>query len=372
MQKSIELTARKIVQSGKTFYISSMPAKTLIACSKVAIWKAGQGPEGQGYQREPLISRHRRFSRFLQGKLAVKEPILPTSIFLNSRSKLKFTLEGDGWGRLTIPVEALPLWAVDGQHRKLGFDYAINYGGLKQFEDFELPVVIAEGLDVSEEMLQFYVINTEAKKVRTDLAHRLLLQQAKDPDVKLRMVEEGKDWLLAATSISHELNMRKDSPWFGRIQTPNNASSGLEIAKEVSFSTSLKPLVDGDTFPANQSEDVIVELLVRYWNGWRSLLPDAFNDASEYVIQKTPGLFALHQIAPTVFDIARADGHGLSQQAVETIIRHITEDSDVGGSVFWEKDNEEGASQYGSMKAFRILANRLKSALPQLRAAVAI
>jgi len=91
----------------------------------------------------------------------------------------------------------------------------------------------------------------------------------------------------------------------------------------------------------------------------RENLPEAFERPAEHVIQKTPGVFSLHALAPQVIDEVKSSGRPLVSDEIE----HMIESWRSLGSAYWAVDNPRGAAQYGSMKGFSRLADELKSVL---------
>ncbi|MSQ11181.1 MAG: hypothetical protein EXR48_00535 [Dehalococcoidia bacterium] len=110
----------------------------------------------------------------------------------------------------------------------------------------------------------------------------------------------------------------------------------------------------------DQAADVIANALTAYWRAIRSVVPDAFGEPNKYVIQKTPGLFALHwvlrdHLLPTMF--------AAHIQWTEDEFRKLLEYSPEScNAEFWDAE-EDRAAAYGSMKGFRQLANELIDSL---------
>lgn len=363
---TLKIRALRLEQSGNTLYVTRMRAGDIVRISHVDYWVPGKPDNKQGYQREPRQSRLRRTAKFLMGKL-YPTTLLPTAVVLNARGRLHFENEKDGVGTLTLR-ENEKLWIVDGQHRIGGFKHALEEMEAVQFEDFQLPVVITEKLEKYDEMLQFYVINTEQKPIRTDLANRLLQQQAGKTEGFTRILEQGSEWKVRATAVTDRLNANANSVWYNRIQAPNQKKNANHVVKEISFTTSLKPIVSGAFLLAKLHVDQTAELLARYWTALADLVPEAFEDVDQYVIQKTPGVFSLHSVFPLVFELARSRGGNATQASFLEVIRPMIEAE--GGAEFWLSENDDGASQFGSMKGFRILAHRLESHLPKLDVAI--
>ncbi len=365
--------AIRFLQNGRVFYVAAIPAAKLVKLARVDVWDPNRPNEG--YQRAPSQARKRAIGRYIMGK----DALLPVGGLLNARPKgnetddgsygsvLKFepTMEsGDiAMGELSIPDSAEPLFIVDMQHRLGGFEWALTQEGGEIIADFPLVVTIADGLSKLEEVDQFDLINTEQKKVRTDLARRLKSIQAGDADRRLRLDERGKLWEAKGPVIADILN-RRDGVWQRRILPPNKTKRDMPtmIVRETSFVSSLKPILQTPYFVV-QPEQQAAELIGQYWEAIKHVFPEAFRFPDNYVIQKTPGVYSLHELAPEIFELARGKGNVSEEQIYEVVMSFSEID---GGSEFWSKDNDEGAAQYGSMKGFRILAAQLRQFLPRL------
>lgn len=250
------------------------------------------------------------------------------------------------------------LWNVDGQHRVAGLKQSIE-DGQPGMEDFFIPVVIANGLNRDEEMRQFYTVNKTQKGVRTDLTERLICQQAKTDSGRDDIRASGKYWIVRAVKVSDYLN-EQPGPWQGRIQLPNTSSKAP--AKQGSVTKSLQPLLKGG-FLEDQSDSLACQLMLIYWKAVQDVFPEAFAEPTEYAIQKTAGLFPLHAVANRIFRICQAENKSFKQSKMADLLRKAAEENDMD-SDFWRLDNTEGATLYGSMKGFRILADRILDKLP--------
>lgn len=84
------------------------------------------------------------------------------------------------------------LYVVDGQHRIAALAKLVEQDPDK-WRTYQVPFVCMIGATEMEEMRQFYVVNSAAKSVRTDLALDLLKQQAEnDPDLMASLVERAR------------------------------------------------------------------------------------------------------------------------------------------------------------------------------------
>ena len=366
-KSSAKLDALRIKQGSTTLYLTYLRARDFMdGLTDVDAWSP---TNKQGYQRMPVQSRFRKIARYVTGKDGNPRPVLPQAVVLNARAedskKLRFTGAGEnGVGTLEIP-EGVKLWEVDGQHRLGGLRYAV--GENAEFGDFPIPIVITEGLPRLDEAVLFFVVNTTQKRVATDLAQRLIEQQMGDASLRLQIVAEGKDWIPKATRIVDIMVNTPGNPWHAKIGIPGTQLSGI-LMKQVSFVTSLKPVLNGGLYGSVPPEDV-AQLLIRYWQALQEIYPEAFENPDEHVIQNTVGVFPLHILAPTVFDMVRSKNGRITKDAIAEVIKelaqNLSKDYDQGSTFWHSKDGEAG--KYAGAKGFRLLAEILKEHMPELK-----
>ena len=354
------MKALRIVQGARVMYLTAASVGSILAAAKVATWRPGQPIDDEGYQREVEDTRCRKVARYLQRRDAV----LPLSILVNVRPKdgsspLAFEAgsEGSAWGTLRIP-KGVHLWVVDGQHRLCGFKALRAYFNTEK-SDFLLPLTIADAFSPYEEMMQFYTINNTAKGVRTDLVRRLMVQMARRPEDHDRLHRDRRLWEARATIVADKLSKRQDSPWHRRIKAPNAPKTGEELIREVTFTNTLKPVFD-DGFIRARDDDQVVELLTRFWNALRELMPEAFLKPENCILQKTPGLYIMHLLAPHVFERCRLL-NDYSVERMAELLRHLPSDA-------LDSDAWTGTGKYsvvGGLKGFRTEAEALIDALPE-------
>lgn len=342
-------------QDGVRMYACVMRAADVLAISEVDVWRQEDGQE-RGYQRAPETGRMRRVAQYLQGP----RPLMPTSILLSARWELEKRSRADGTVELFIP-EDLPsekkLKRVDGQHRLGGFEVAIYDGQIARLADYPLAVVIMEGLTEEQEAEQFRIINETMKKVRTDLARRILAARLQQRGGRRELTLAGRLWEAVAVDVMRLLNEWPDSPWHQRIQPPNVRKQPQHIVREVSFTTSLKPVLTTTPYK-NWPAPRIARWLKEYWTAWQQLVPDAFEHAEDYVLLKTPGVFSLHQVALHIFELIRNAGID-SPTAADflDILKDLGQgEDDCGSAHYWQRENMQGAAAAGSMKGFSLLA----------------
>lgn len=368
---SLKVRAIRFEQNRRVFYIAVMSAGEAIARSAVDVWDADVSPDVAGYQRAPSTARLRDMASFIEED----DSVLPLGGLLNARSGngagygevLDFRADAgeesviqSGW--LTIPASKTPLYIVDMQHRLLGLKLAIEADGRDDLRDFPVVITIADGLPKLEEVKQFEVINTNQKKVRTDLARRLMSIQVKDPSGRIAIDRKGRLWEARGPVVADWLN-RHGKIWKNRILPPNKTKSDMPraIVRETSFVTSLKPILQTPLFQ-RMSEEQVATVIDRYWEALADTFALAFSSPEDYVIQKTPGIFSLHALAPEVIEIVRTSTGELNRANMAKVIDGWID----LGPEFWARDNEGGAARYGSMKGFSRLAAELRTYLPPL------
>ena len=339
-------------QDGFRFFATAMRAEDLLARARVDIYRSENGAS-VGYQRNPERPRARAFGRYLQTQSI---PLVPSAITLNARDGISGTDD-----EATIP-EGLDLWVIDGQHRIEGFRYAIEEREHNLLRDFRVPVVIASGLTIEQEAEQFRVINETAKKVRTDLARRLLAFAARSSDGRRQIRAQQRLWEATAADVIEMLNSDEASPLRGRIQSPNERRGSWHTIRELSFSTSLRPILT--TFPYRDMDGRrIADQLIDYWQAWQEVIPEAFEASDDHVLLRTPGVFSLHQVALYVWEVCRSQG---SEPTTSVIASMIGEMGEFATASYWQSENTQGAAVFGSMKGFAILADEMKDALMEL------
>jgi len=308
-------------QDGTTLYVAAIRAGELISRTKPDVFRQ-DGDRELGYQRAPERSRALTIARFLSRK----QVVLPTAVVLGARGKLPYS---DSSGTLTIPDD-VEFFEVDGQHREAGFRVAIEEQGVERLRDFPLVTVIIENTTEDIEAEQFRVINETAKKVRTDLARRILARLASvGPLSRRREAAMGRRWEVEATKVLALLRGDPSSVWYQRIQMPNERKTAEHIVKEKSFGDSLRPLLS--TYPFERmSETRVAEGVNEYWHAWADVMaeaPDAheyadpFEAPADYVLQKTaPGVLALHLVLRDLWSISERKGVPFTREHIKTAL----------------------------------------------------
>jgi len=377
--KTIILPAIEIRQNGTRLLLTKMKAGDLPDFTEIERYdhKRAFDDPAQGYQRPEDTARVKKFANWLKSeKEATGRVRMPTAILLSSRGT-DISLSPDG--KITLKESSkLPL--IDGQHRSKGFGYAIEHKGLKDFGDYEVPVVIMQDIDKVGEMKQFRTVNGEQKSVRTDLVNMILTQLADhEGDAAIRGTDQ---WKVIASKIVKRLNEDKDGPWFDRIVMPDqNAYSKLEqesdsslvhrrIARATSFISALKPIIKyfEEVKPTGQSiykrTDELFGIIDGYWRAIREINPECFESANDFVMLKTPGIFALHRLGLSIMKDMYIGYRNWEQEQFKQLLSRCSE---VRNPDYWAVGINAGdrgeAANYGSMKGFKDLGDALYHSL---------
>jgi len=344
-------------QSGTVLYVGVAPAHDLIKVTTVDRYDPKLSPTDrkQGYQRPPERSRITKIGSFLINEDGQR--LFPTSVLLAAREPVEYDRKQ---GTVTLTSDA-PIQVVDGQHRLAGLQYAIEEKGATDLEYFNVPFVIVETPDKLVEMTQFRVVNGTAKSVRTDLVNMILT--ATYADSKRSEIPKKDQWRIVVSNVVDRLSKDSKSPWFEGIALPGETTSGrgtgTKIVRATSFITSLRPVYTWlkefvlDQHCRNLDDEIayVYDIVANYWRALKDVVPDAFESADDYVIQKTPGLFSLHKLLKHLL----GDMHrGRREFNSETFAAFLKESPEITDASFWHV-KEQRASVYGSMKGFEDL-----------------
>jgi len=359
----------KVNQHGRTIYVCSIPGVKLaeLYSNGIISVDAWSQTNPEGYQRSPVITRARKFTRYIQ-----KGGISPTSILLYQRDITNgVTFDG---GYLTIPVpdhiEKPLLYLVDGQHRTLGLKEGFDQGTLDEKMTFEVPIsILVKGENIKnpfiEEASQFVTINQEQKRIRTDLASQQILKiRSTDQDEITKntalSLETKKGYGPYATTITNFLAEDEDSPFYDKIVRPNTPRAESGLPSQGQFEDSLLDSYVSDSvigyFAASgYSVGEGVSVLKNYWSAIFSRMPNVLEEPEKYYVTKTIGIHALNGLLPSLFMLFR----GKLKKVPTTEEFHKVLSADTFNESFWAVGSE-GAGTYGGGKAaFKTLTKEL-------------
>lgn len=288
-----------------------------------------------------------------------EEGLFPNSVQFNVRERVQFNEEGDGWGTLHITGD---LWLVDGQHRVEGLLAARNQD--RAILDFEMPVVILDGLSWHDEIKRFYIDNSRQVGVPVDIATRHLIKQERAQGVESVI---GREEEVMALQAADRLALDPDSPWYGRVQLSDQPKKGSgQVIAEKSLYRSLLPVMRlgelrGRYVSAKEDsakDDVLEDisyLLKNYWLAVKEICPEAFQEPGRYLLQKTTGAYVMHLLFLPIFNRMTND---FSKDAFLELLRYTGM-----SSADW---TGETAGQYQGMQGFKRYALKFEQKLPSL------
>ena len=328
----------------------------------------------KGYQREPAMTRVRN----LAGEIREEGVDLPTAILVNrrdmeighiiSRGELKF---------LSLSKEQNPnqsFYIVDGQHRIRALEILFEEDSEK-WTEYQIPFVCMIGANEQQELEMFYVVNSNAKSVKTDLAFELLRKQA-DQDAGFAEHIEGtrKGYQVNAQRLVNEL--RKISPvWKGRIQLPNEPKLSTTI-RSGSMVSSLLDVLKQMNFNSYSLEQQ-AKILDAYWQGIRIVYSEAFDGDNflNYNLQKTIGAGAFHLLFPYVLQLAHQQSGATDKQVYANIMRNgleglelLDSNGDLAyGLDCWRVGKSGATANYSNKSGHALIAEKIRQRLPAPR-----
>jgi DGQHR domain-containing protein len=368
--ESIEVVRGPKLRSGVPVVIGFLPAGSLLPNFKIP-WYDSKSKKG--YQRPPQEARINQ----LASDLRRDRTDLPTAVLLNIRSKDSRQAISSGSMNLGLLGQQIggPIFhVVDGQHRVLALKSLFNEEP-NRWAHFEIPFVCLLGATEDQEMEQFYIVNSTAKSVKTDLALALLRRRAeKNPLIYESLQEVGREWQVDAQGLVEKL-AAESSIWKNKIRLPGTEKGDTTIPS-TSMVGSLKPLLTSPYFGGLKTEQK-VRLLDACWTGIRDILRPAFDQPKTFAIQKGVGVAVIHMILPHVIECIRdlgllttdADAY---RRVLETPLSSVQGENasgePVSGLQFWASAPKGAASSYSSSAGKRVLSAKLRQLLPEIQA----
>jgi len=321
-----------------------------------------------GYQRDPITSRVTQ----LAGDLERGRVDLPTAILANIRDD-----EFDGVrmlvhdsGTLFLDLMTQRLWLVDGQHRVAALLRCFR-DNPEKWGSYRLSATIMLGATEKQEMEQFYVVNSTAKSVRTDLALDLLKHRTEnDPGLWAQLDERGETWKVEGQSLTEE--MAKTPIWKGRIRFPGAPKADTLIGS-AGMVGSLRPVLQMSYFQM-LSQPRQVSVIDAYWQGIREVLPAVFFEPEQYTMMKSTGVITMHAILVPVLEVASRGRSDTDPQVYADILGEALtelEGTNAGGQVvrgadFWLAGADGAAGSFSSNAGRRVLLAMIRRNLPRI------
>jgi len=287
-----------------------------LVASKALIYR--RSPERKdGYQRRLSDKRLSRGKQGVPGYLLNQMGIFPTSILVNVprenavvefKEKNKLS-ENMAIGDLVIPDDVV--WRIlDGQHRIEGLKIAMR----EKPELANYPVIITmTNEEIFYEMLIFYIVNSRAKSVPTDLAYRILqrmLYEAEAPPwIELELMGRANRRKAVGATIVDYLNTKPTSPFKGRIREVGEPLiEEQHVTTDGTLTRYVAKILKEKIFQDMYDEE-LADLLINYWSAIEELYPKCFKKHKHYALLDTLGLSSLSSLFPVIFGYCSKDGN---------------------------------------------------------------
>ena len=236
---------------------------------------------GQGYQRRFNAKHSQDFRRYIREPTAAT---LPLTFNLRPDFDGRWHLAEQGCSRAQLIIEdgvGKIMAQVDCQHR-LGY-----LGDL----DIPLPFMCFLGLDVSEEMEVFNIINSKAKGLSTSLLDFHDAQLSQD------LAKERPEIFIALY-----LNSEATSPWHRQLDLGGTTTSGMgRRASLRTMQKAIKRFLSATRILDKRPPEYAAAAVLGFWQAVSEILPEQWAMRRKHVLNKGVGVYALMDIAADIF-----------------------------------------------------------------------
>ncbi len=367
-------------QKGREMWLGLVKAKDIVIAMEngiinVDIYSALTNPEG--YQRDLASTRAELFQKFMEED----NMFSPTTILLNIRNTRGIKFEENA----IIVSQNSKLWVVDGQHRLAGISKLLNENPDEKYKEMDIPLIITTLPNKFEEAILFAIFNKTQVGIKYDLVETVINEQIKKGNVDVENLVQAYDRAgiklfkeietkIDAITISKDLNSKNDNPWYNKIIMPNenrNTTRG-KIIRLRSFTISLQILIKSmnNTLP-NADLDLVEKHIKTFWIALKEIMPEAFEDPKNYVLQKGPGVMVMHDRYIKILTNATGNVNlpnikelveGLKK--IKTFIGPDAEKNFLSHE-YWESKNGRAGRAGSSLKAFSQLEKEINNELEE-------
>ena len=226
------------------------------------------------------------------------------------------------------------------------------------------------GAGEEEEVNQFYIVNSTAKSVKTDLALALLKTRVDaDHGLYLALQARGREWQADGQGLVERM-AHESLIWKHRIRLPS-MEKGETTISSASLVSSLKPLLNSPF--ADVSLLISSGVLEAISQAVREVLREAFDNPKEFSVQKGVGVIVLHSIMLNVLEIVRTRGLlptepesyiPILKPALTKLEGENADGNPVAGVEFWAAAPRGAAGSYSSSAGRRVLLAKIRQLLP--------
>lgn len=310
--KPLTITARRVKQGTVSFYETAIAAGNLTDkdAYRVDSWNLATG---EGYQREINPQHARKLTHYLE-RGDEHSNILPQPIVVNYRQPFEVKDLGNGMVELTITRG--PAYVIDGQHRIQAAGKAIEEG--IDLVDYEFGVVITN-FPIEEEMVHFRNLNFTANRPPKGLGQTITSQlNSKFGWLPKNWSEQAQN---LAVTVVMKLAMDTESPWYNKISLGGIRKRSYHTTTQSHFVASLEPLFITGRF-SNHNEDIkhVYELVLGFWRAVGVVWPEAMENSSSSLIQRSRGFRSLNRLMGQIFSTVDVNA---SQEEIVELLQQI-------------------------------------------------
>jgi len=362
---TLKIQGFEFIQHGDKLYTTLMPVDDLLKLHKID--KLTE-TNTDGYQRNVSESRIKNAAKYIMSP----EGLFPQSILVNLRTPKKIAFNGtkikEGLKIGTITFRG-NLWLIDGQHRLLAIEKAIEERPI--LKAMVLPLTILNMPREREQRL-FFVINDKQKGVKTDLVQNLISRaMEKSPEQAKRMfdLEGRRAYVGIAIPVLQILAKKRNSPWKDRIRFANATKKSKFQATQAMVAEAIAKIIQGRiSFDDEDYDKSLASLLIDYWNAIGEIYPDAFKNPENYTIHRTSGIHSFSRIFNEIEDICKTKYGECTRSQMKKILLKVKAnldkfDSGNSGIDFWDKKEGNDLAKSSSMKSVGALVEIMRKGL---------
>lgn len=236
---------------------------------------------GEGYQRRFNTKHSQDFRRYIRKPTAATPP-LTLNLRPDTDNLWRLSEQDGNRAQLIIEQSANKIMAqVDCQHRL----------GYLEDLDIPLPFMCFLGLDVTEEMEVFNIINSKAKGLSTSLLDFHDAQLSQD------LAKERPEIFIALY-----LNSDPRSPWHRQLDLGGSTTSGLQRRASLrTMQKAIKRFLAATRILDLHPTERAAALVLGFWQAVAEALPEQWAKPRRHVLNKGVGVYALMDIAADIY-----------------------------------------------------------------------
>lgn len=277
--------------------------------------------EKYNYQRALKTSRLKGGKESITNYIYEQCGSFPTSVLVNickdDGYNIKFKKKGEigKWievGDLTIPDDA-PWHLLDGQHRIEGMSIAQASAEQPEYanELLSYPFIVTfTNQSLFYEMVTFYIVNSRAKPVPTDLVYRIMQRMVFDEKspkwVTENLITKKRLRDAIAATIVDFLNDKESSPFHLKIQEVGGHSDYKKFPNP-QYITNDKTMIRYTSRMLKTgglgilTDEEAAEKLIQYFGAVKDTYPECFEKPEEYFLLRPVGLAIFTLLFPSVY-----------------------------------------------------------------------